>query len=180
MAFNIQEFRSTMVGDGARPNLFEVSMPFPAFGNVETAATKLTFLCKSAQLPGSSVGVIPVQYFGRELKFAGNRVFQDWTISIINDENFVVRNAFEKWMEGLNSHQLNVRNPAALSSAGYTVDGNVTQFGKGGEVLKKYKFIGAFPYDLSPIDLDWGANDTIEEFSVTLAYQWWGSEEIGI
>ena len=73
MAFNVNEFRSQMVGDGARPNLFEVSMPFPAFSGPGNAQTKLTFMCKTAQLPGATLGVVPVQYFGRELKFVGNR-----------------------------------------------------------------------------------------------------------
>jgi len=180
MAFNVQQFRSEMVGDGARPNLFEMTLQFPSFSSTDTASTKLSFMCKSSQLPGSTVGVVPVNYFGRELKFAGNRTFQDWAITIINDEDFVVRNAFEKWMDALNSHQLNVRNPAALPSANYTVDAEVTQYGKTGNPVKKYKFIGVFPSDVSPIDVDWGANDQIEEFSVTLAYQWWESAEIGI
>ena len=177
MAFNVNEFRSQMVGDGARPNLFEVTMPFPAFALPGNAQTKLSFMCKTAQLPGSTVNTVPVQYFGRELKFAGNRTFQDWTISVINDEDFVIRNAFERWMNGMNSHATNVRSPAALTPNGYTVDAGVTQFGKGGNALKKYKFIGVFPTDLSPIDVDWGSNDTIEEFTVTLSYQWWESAE---
>jgi hypothetical protein len=177
MAFNVNEFRSQMVGDGARPNLFEVSMNFPNFSQPGNAQQKLTFMCKTAQLPGSTVNTVPVQYFGRELKFAGNRIFQDWTISVINDEDFVVRNAFERWMNGMNSHNLNVRNPAAASSAGYTTDATVTQYGKSGNQLKQYKFIGVFPTDLSPIDVDWGSNDTIEEFTVTLSYQWWESPQ---
>ena len=166
-----------MTGDGARPNLFEVTLPFPAFAVPGNAQTKLTFMCKTAQLPGSTVNAVPVQYFGRELKFAGNRTFADWTITVINDEDFVVRNAFERWLNGLNSHSLNVRNPAAQTPLGYTVDSEVRQYGKNGNILKKYKFIGVFPTDVSPIDVDWGANDTIEEFSVNLSYQWWESVE---
>ena len=180
MAFSVNEFRSQMTGDGARPNLFEVSMPFPAFAAPGNAQQKLTFMCKTAQLPGSTIGVVPVQYFGRELKFAGNRTFADWTITVINDEDFVVRNAFERWMNGINSHNLNVRTPIALAPAGYTVDSNVTQFGKNGDQLKKYKFVGVFPTDVTPIDVDWGSNDTIEEFSVTLTYQWWDAVETGV
>ena len=180
MAFNINEFRSQMQGDGARPNLFEVTMPFPAFSLPGNAQTKLSFMCKTAQLPGSTVNVVPVQYFGRELKFAGNRTFADWTISVINDEDFVVRNAFERWMNGLNSHNLNIRNPAAQAPLGYTVDSEVRQYGKGGNTLKKYKFIGVFPTDITPIDVDWAANDTIEEFAVTLSFQWWASVESGV
>ena len=177
MAFNVNEFRSQMVGDGARPNLFEVSMPFPTFALPGNAQQKMSFMCKTAQLPGSTVNTVPVQYFGRELKFAGNRTFQDWTISVINDEDFIIRNAFERWMNGMNSHSTNVRTPAASTPNGYTVDAGVTQFGKNGNSLKKYKFIGVFPTDLSPIDVDWGSNDTIEEFTVTLSYQWWESAE---
>jgi hypothetical protein len=169
-----------MVGDGARPNLFEVSMPFPGFSSPGNAQSKLTFMCKTAQLPGSTINSVPVNYFGRELKFSGNRTFTDWTITIINDEDFVIRNAFERWMAGINSHNLNVRNPAALAPLGYSVDGDVTQFGKNGNTLKKYKFIGLFPTDLTPIDVDWGSNDTIEEFTVTLAFQWWEALEYGV
>ncbi len=132
-------------------------------------------MCKTAQLPGSTINSVPVQYFGRELKFAGNRTFQDWSVTIINDEDFVIRNAFERWMNGMNSHETNVRNPAASTASSYTVDGEVRQYGKGGGVLKKYKFVGLFPTDLSTIDVDWGSNDTIEEFTVNLSYQWWES-----
>ena len=180
MAFSVNEFRSQMTGDGARPNLFEVSMPFPSFASPANAQTKLTFMCKTAQLPGSTVGVVPVNYFGRELKFVGNRTFADWTISVINDEDFIVRNAFERWMNGINSHNFNVRNPLALAPLGYSVDSEVTQFGKQGNTLKKYRFIGVFPTDITPIDVDWGSNDTIEEFSVTLTYQWWDAVDTGV
>jgi hypothetical protein len=180
MAFSVNEFRSQMTGDGARPNLFEVSMPFPAFASPANAQTKLTFMCKTAQLPGSTVGVVPVNYFGRELKFVGNRTFADWTISVINDEDFIVRNAFERWMNGINSHNFNVRNPLALAPLGYSVDSEVTQFGKQGNTLKKYRFVGVFPTDVTPIDVDWGSNDTIEEFSVTLSYQWWDAIDTGV
>jgi len=180
MAFSVNEFRSQMTGDGARPNLFEVSMPFPGFASPANAQTKLTFMCKTAQLPGSTVGVVPVNYFGRELKFVGNRTFADWTISVINDEDFIVRNAFERWMNGINSHNFNVRNPLALAPLGYSVDAEVSQFGKKGDTLKKYRFIGVYPTDITPIDVDWGSNDTIEEFSVTLTYQWWDAVDTGV
>ena len=180
MSFNVNEFRAQLRGDGARPNLFEVSLPFPAFALPGVAQTKMTFMCKTAQLPGSTVGSVPVQYFGRELKFAGNRMFSDWTVNIINDEDFVIRNAFERWMAGINSHNLNVRNPAAMTPLGYTVDGQVKQFGKAGDVIKAYKFVGLFPVDLSAIDVDWSSNDSIEEFTVTFSYQFWESLSDGV
>jgi hypothetical protein len=182
MAFNVNEFRSQMIGDGARPNLFEVSMPFPGFSSPANAQTKLTFMCKTAQLPGATLGVVPVQYFGRELKFVGNRQFADWTITIINDEDFVVRNAFERWMNGINSHSILMFVIQLLFQPLEVILLMVMsrQFGKKGNELKKYKFIGLFPTDLTPIDVDWGSNDTIEEFSVTMSYQWWESVEYGV
>jgi hypothetical protein len=149
---------------------------FPTIAANGTAAgQQTTFMAKSAQLPGSTVGTVPVFYFGRELKFAGNRTFTDWTLQIINDENFAIRNALESWMNSINSHAGNVRDSAATSPSSYTVDAIVTQYGKTGNVLKEYKFVGLFPLDIAPIDLDWGSNDVIEEYSATFAFQYWES-----
>lgn len=174
-SFNVQEFRAQMTGDGARPNLFNCELPF--LGNLlGTAAIKYNFMARTAQLPGSTVNQVPVNYFGRELKFAGNRTFTEWTVTIINDENFVIRNAFELWMSKLNSHVSNLRASGYRNPANYQQDGIVRQFGKKGDVIKKYNFIGMFPIDITPIELDWGANDTIEEYAVTFAYQWWESD----
>lgn len=171
MAFNVTEFRSNMIGDGARANLFEIAMT-PKFAG-SNVAEKLKFTAKAAQLPGSTLGTTPVFYFGREIKMAGNRTFADWTITVINDEDFVVRNSLERWMNAINSHAGNVRN--ILPTNDYFTDAEVIQYTKTGQEAKKYRFVGMFPVDVSPIDLDWGTNDSIEEFSVTFAYQWWES-----
>lgn len=194
MAFDITQFRSQMVGDGARPNLFEVELSFPFYvQNVVGGplAQKLTFMARATQLPGSIVNQVPVMYFGRELKFAGNRTFPEWTITVINDEDFTVRKAFETWMDGINSHRSNVRTSVFQNAGvggnttgnGYQAEAKVKQYGKVGDpgsgvgrIKKQYKFIGVFPIDVSPIELDWGSNDNIEEFSVTFAYQWWESD----
>ena len=174
MAFNVAEFRSNMVGDGARPNLFSVTLVFPTIvANGSLAGQKMTFMAKAAQLPGSSVGTVPIYYFGREMKFAGNRTFPDWSLQIINDEDFVIRNSMENWMNSLNSHQGNLRNAAANNPTSYTTEATVNQYSKTGNIIKSYKFVGMFPVDITPIDLDWGSNDTIEEYSVTFAYQYW-------
>ena len=177
MPFNIQQFRGQMTGDGARPNLFECTITFPLAPGVisspQGAQNKYTFFARAAQLPGSTVNQIPVNYFGRELKFAGNRVFTEWTVTVMNDEDFVIRNAFEQWMNGLNTHRTNLRDAGMVTNAEYQQDGYVKHYGKAGDVLKAYKFIGMFPIDISPIELDWAANDTIEEYAVTFAYQWW-------
>ena len=177
MAFNVAQFRSELVGDGARPNLFQVNLTFPAIATGGAVASKkVTFMARASQLPGSSVGTVPVYYFGRELKFAGNRSFPDWTLQIINDEDFAIRNSMESWLNAINSHTGNIRNSSAVSNLGYTVDATVSQYGKSGTELKKYKFVGMFPIDVAPIDLDWSSNDTIEEYSVSFAYQYWESD----
>jgi hypothetical protein len=174
MPFNVADFRSQFVADGARPNLFQVEMQFPPiFGAAGDSARKLTFMCKTAALPGSTIGTVELQYFGRQVKLAGNRTFADWTVTILNDEDFAVRKAFERWMGGINTHSTNLRLSGATGSTGYTTDPIVTQYGKSGNVIKSYKLIGAFPTDLAQIDLDWGSNDTVEEYTVTLSYQYW-------
>lgn len=184
MPFSPNQFRSELVFDGARPNLFEVSLQFPTFtnqGNATLASKKLTFMANAAQLPGVTIGQIPLQYFGREVKIAGNRSFADWTLTIINDEDFLVRNAFERWMAGINSHTANLRAGNATNTFQYAVDMSVKQFSKqGGNPIKVYKFVGAWPTDVSPIDLAWGANDTVEEFTVTMAYQFFTDVANGI
>ena len=179
MAFAIEEFRSKMAYDGARPNLFKITLQFP---NLLAAASRpsqdVSFMAHAASLPGSTVGVARQNYFGREVKFPGNRVFQDWNITIINDESFNVRDSFEAWSNLINSHKANVRNRSAVrASGGYAVDAYVTQYGKDGDSkgIKEYKFIGLFPTQIDPIQLDWGNNDRIEEFGVTFAYQYWES-----
>ena len=175
MAFSVNDFRSQLIGDGARPNLFEVQLQFPSYVDLgNAAARKSTFLVKSAQLPGSTMGLVPMFYFGRESKLAGNRTFQDWTVQIINDEDFLIRNALEQWHAGLNDNTLNIRDPSAdVVDGGYGADAIVRQYSKSGDIIKEYNMIGMWPIDISPIEVDWGANDTIEEFTATFALQYW-------
>ena len=149
---------------------------FPTFAlNGSAAGAKTTFMAKAAQLPGSTINQVPVYYFGREMKFAGNRAFTDWTLTIINDEDFLIRNAMESWMNGISSHVTNTRNSAATNISSYSVDAVVNQYSKTGNIIKSYKFVGLFPVDLSPIDLGWDNNDSIEEYSTTFAFQYWTS-----
>lgn len=174
MTFNINEFRSHLTFDGARPNYFEVYLTFP--GNVldaGTAATKTTFMGKASHLPGSNIGTVPLYYFGREVKVPGNRTFADWTITVIQDEDFVIRNAFENWMNLINAHGGNIRDPSMVNSLGYSVNASVVQYGKVGDIIAQYDFVGLYPNDLAPIDLDWQSNDTIMEWTATLSYQYW-------
>ena len=163
---NIADFKSQLIGGGARSNQFRVYLHFPSY--VSTGAlegARAQFLCKTAQLPGSTIGTVTQNYFGREVKFAGNRTFADWTITIINDENFVIRNAFERWLSLINSHAGNLRLTAPSPDA-YTSRATVKQFGKSSPVaIKTYDFVGMFPTDLSTIDLNWGDTDSMEEFT---------------
>lgn len=185
MSFNVDSFRTAMQFDGARPNLFEVVLQFPAYVQLGSAATSQSrFFVKTAQLPGSTIGAVTVPYFGREVKVGGNRTFQDWSVTVINDEDFTIRNAFERWHRGINGNQSNLREPGAVSTSpltpgtSYSVDAEVYQYSKaGGKPIKKYRFVGMFPNDLAAIDLDWSSNDTIEEFGVTLSYQYWLSDD---
>jgi len=192
MSFNISRFRTNMINDGARPNLFEVELTLPGQGPSaggtaagsstipELAGTGATstarFLIKAAQLPGSTVGTVTVPYFGREVKFAGNRTFPDWTVTVINDEDFKLRNTFERWLNYINGHDRNLRGTGGVPTLNYFSDLSVRQYSKGGDIIKGYKFIQAFPVDVSPIDVNWGDNDAIEEFTVTFAYQYWLSD----
>jgi len=172
MPFNINEFRSKMPGDGARPNLFEVRMVVPFFGVEE-----FTFKCKSAQIPGETIGVVTVPYFGREVKFAGNRTFADWSVTVINDENFTIRKGFERWMERINGHVDNKRDPAYRTPESYVGQATVLQYRKDGisPFALQYNFKDIFCTDISAIDLDWGSNDAIEEFTVNFSYSYWTS-----
>ncbi len=174
MPFDVGQFRAALINDGARPNLFDVTLAFPPYVSLGGAASPLvTFMGKSAQMPGATMGMAPLFYFGREVKLAGNRTWQDWTVQVINDENFIIRNALEQWINGLNDPQLNVRDPAATNvDNGYGTDATVNHYGKTGNIIKQYNLISMFPIDVSPIELDWSQNDAIEEFTCTFTYQY--------
>lgn len=177
MAFTVDEFRSQLTGDGARPNLFQVQLSLPPFVGGADAAQRMSFMCNTAQLPGSTLGTVQSYYFGREVKLAGNRTYPQWMVQVINDEDFTVRNAMERWHFAINGPVGNLRDFNAPSINEYGVDATVLQFGKNGDVIKQYFFVGLFPIDVSPIDLNWGSNDSIEEFQLTFDYQYWTSDD---
>ena len=170
MALNINEIRSQLVLGGARPALFQVifNNPVNAAGDV-----KVPFMCKAAQIPASTVGTIEVPYFGRKIKIAGDRTFAEWTVTIVNDEDFLIRNSMEEWMQSINSHLGNIRKFGAASPSLYKESADVTQYSKTGVPIREYKFNGIFPTEVSTIDLDWNSTDAIEEFTVTFQYDYW-------
>jgi hypothetical protein len=170
MAFNVNELKSQLTFGGARNSLFQVTIQNPANS---VADIKMPFLARAAQLPASQLGRIEVPYFGRRLKLAGDREFADWTVTIINDEDFLIRNALEEWSNKINTLQGNLRSFGSSSALLYKSQAQVTQFSKTGVPVRTYQFSGIFPVDISAIDVDWSAIDQIEEFQVTFAYDWW-------
>ena len=170
MAFNVNEIRSQLTLGGARASLFQVTFTNPANS---VADIKVPFLVRSSQIPESSLGVIEVPYFGRKVKLAGDRTFGDWSVTVINDEDFLIRNAMEEWSNKINSLQTNLRSFGSAAPLLYKSTAEVTQFSKTGVPIRSYKFNGIFPTTVAAIDLNWGDTDTIEEFQVTFQYDWW-------
>ena len=185
----LTQFKNRLAGGGARPNLFEVSIPsFPsALGRRvwrnggRREANNFKFLAKAAQLPASTIAEVPVPFRGRILKVAGDRTFDVWTVTVINDEDFQLRTAFEQWMNVMSklNDATGVTNPSS-----YMTDAYVQQLGRGGRAeakknrtggksseLRNYKFFDIFPTEVSAIDLSYDSTDTIEEFTVTFQVQ---------
>lgn len=179
-SFDPSAFRAQLQGDGARPNLFEIIMPFPAVISPGNASQKITFMGRASHLPGQTIGITPVYYMGRETKLAGNRTVADWSFTVINDTDFTIRNAFERWMAGINGLKSNSRNVNFSNLSGYSVNPIVRQFNSVKEVIKEYNLLGCWPNDISPIDLDWSANDSLEEFTVSLVVQDFDSVADGV
>ena len=185
MAFTVSEFKSNLKQGGARPSLFSVHLNYPT---TLRPSAKSEFLIKNATIPTSTIGTYDVHFHGKALKVAGDRTFDTWDTTIINDEDFGIRNALEQWMNGIASQGLNIRNDGLSdelstthystgireegTQARYKTDIEVTQFGKSGKAVRKYTFKGAFPTSLSSINLDWSASD-IEEYTCTWAYDYW-------
>ena len=167
----ISDFKSRLSGGGARPNLFEVELAFPnAVGIENDVLQKSRFLVKAAALPASTIAPIDVPFRGRILKIAGDRTFETWTITVLNDTDFSIRSAFEKWMNIINkmSDATGLVDPEA-----YQKDATVKQLDRDGSVLRSYKFWDIFPTNISTIDLSYETTDTLEEFTVELQVQWW-------
>jgi hypothetical protein len=168
----VDDFKSKLIGGGARPNLFVATVNYPSYAGGDTELT--SFLCKAAQLPGSQIAQLDVPFRGRQLKIAGDRTFENWTITILNDTTMEIRNAFEAWMNGINQH---VNNEGLLNPNDYMADMAIEQLDRANNVTKKYDIRGAYPVNVSAIDVSYDTNDTIEEFTVELAYQYWESAQ---
>ena len=162
----ITDFKSKLIGGGARPNLFEVELAFPEEIAIDNdVKEKARFLVKAAALPASNITPIDVNFRGRILKIAGDRSFDTWTITVINDTDFAIRYAFEKWMNSINrlSDATGTNNPAD-----YQEDAYVHQLDRDGSTLRTYRFYDVFPTQISQVDLSYETVDTIQEFTVEL------------
>ena len=181
---NITNFRDRLVGGGARPNLFEVNIELPD-GVVGQADYRddVRFMVKAAEIPAANIGNIPVPFRGRVLPVAGDRTFDPWTVTVINDSKFNIRDAMEQWSNKINDLQFDVGD---ISPASYQTKAEVFQLSRGGKssgasstggetinVLRTYNFEGIYPSVVSSIPLDYGATDSIEEFQVTFNYLFW-------
>lgn len=184
--FNVSNFIGAMKKDGARPNLFLVELP----GTNTSQQVKnkpnenIIFKAHATQIPGVSVGMVGAYYFGRLIKFPGTQSFQNWTATIIMDEDdYETTNArgyFEEWLEQLNKKEENTREASFSApslnegtAGSYMRNGKITHYGKEGSPLMSYELKGCFPTGMSPIELSWGANEAISQFSVEFAVQYW-------
>jgi hypothetical protein len=186
----LSQFKTKLSGGGARPNLFEVTMPsLPGINlnvqgdSVGFDAEKFTFLCKAAALPASNIAPIDIPFRGRILKVAGDRTFDTWTITVINDEDFMYRRVFEAWMQNVGQYS---DHSGLTEPASYMTNATVRQLGRavvaqesgqgtGGNanILAQYEFVDIFPTNISQIDLSYETSDTIEEFTVEFQVQFW-------
>jgi len=175
----ISQFKSALIGGGARPNLFEVELTTLPAG-IDWDANSFRYMCKAAQLPAQNVANIDVPFRGRIFKVAGDRTIDPWTVTIINDEDFRLRSAFENWTQQIADLSTNL---GATDPSAYMTNAKVFQLGRGSSksskdstgdsnvVLKEYEFVDIFPTSVSAIDLSYDTGDTIEEFTVEFQVQ---------
>lgn len=168
-AFNVERFKSALTNGGVRPNQFAVQISFPTYvTGAALAVARSPFLVNIAELPGQVVNPAVVLYRGREVKFAGDRIYAPWTTTILNDSQMSLRNGIEQWMTGMEDLQTKT---GRLNSSEYQRNIDVFQLDRNGNVLKSYTLLDAFPVDLSPVALDFNANDQISTFTCTWQYQ---------
>jgi len=166
----ITDFKSKLTGGGARSNLFEVVLSFPDIAPADTnVLDKSRFLVKGANLPASNVAALDVPFRGRTLKVAGDRTFESWTVSILNDTDFAIRSAFENWMNKINRVS---DNTGTIDPTSYTADAFVYQLDRDGSTLRAYHFYDIFPTSIGAITLDYNTPN-IQEFTVEFQILWW-------
>lgn len=177
MAFNINDFKSRgLTKGGVRPSLFQVELN-PNIGEDSATMEKFVFTCRASEVPAATVDQIEVPYFGRKIKLAGDRTFDNWSVTVMNDEDYLVRNMFEDWSNQINQLAGNIKLLPANSYK--ATDAIVTQFSKDGSKIRAYQFVGIFPISVAAMGLDWDSTNTIQTFDVTFAYDYWLPIQVG-
>lgn len=169
----VSQFLANFKGGGTRANRYKVNLTFPSVIEAGGAAKKLSFTCKAASIPASIMGVAEAPYMGRNIKFAGDVEFENWTITVLNDTDFIVRDAFTKWVDRILGHESNIAISGWESPTNYMASGEVLQYGREDQILKTYKVEGMFPVRVSEIELGYEQNNAIQEFTVEMALNWW-------
>jgi len=169
---NISDFKAKLAGGGARNNQFKVTMPFPGYSQVGGEIEDLAFLCTATSIPAMNVAEVPVNFRGRPIYIAGDRSFDTWPITVLNDTDFKLRNAFERWQNGINNMS---DNEGLTNPADYQVDAFIDHLDRNGNTIKSYTLRGLFPITLSDIGLSYAPTTDIETFGVTFRYQFFES-----
>lgn len=179
MAFSVTDFIQK-AQNGARPTLFAAQIFWPATLPDLPAASRAPFLIKATQVPEMTLGQIEVPFMGRKIKVAGDRTFSDWSTTVINDESYIVRNGIERWNNAINGLQSNAPSPVFAAPLDYRASANIIQFNRSGVPIRRYTIENLWPMTVGSIDLSWESTDTIEEFEVTWAFDYFTStSEIG-
>ena len=165
---NISDFKAKLAGGGARANQFKVTMPFPGYASVGGEIEELAFLCRATSIPSMEIASIPVPFRGRSIKIAGDRTIPDWSVTVYNDTNFKLRDAFERWQNGINNMS---DNEGLTNPVDYQVDAFLDHLDRNGNTIKSYTLRGVYPTNIAGIPLDYEEQGAIEQFEVTLEYQ---------
>ena len=165
---NINDFKAKLAGGGARANQFKVTMPFPGYASVGGEIEDLAFLCRATSIPSMEIANINVPFRGRAIKIAGDRTIPSWSVTVYNDTNFKLRNAFERWQNGINNMS---DNEGLTNPVDYQVDAFLDHLDRNGNTIKSYTLRGVYPTGIAGIPLDYEEAGTIEQFEVTLEYQ---------
>ena len=165
---NISDFKAKLAGGGARSNQFKVTMPFPGYASVGGEIEDLAFLCRATSIPSMEIANINVPFRGRAIKIAGDRTIPSWSVTVYNDTNFRLRNAFERWQNGINNMS---DNEGLTNPVDYQVDAFLDHLDRNGNTIKSYTLRGVYPTAIAAIDLDYEEQGAIEQFAVTLEYQ---------
>ena len=165
---NITDFKAKLAGGGVRANQYKVTMPFPGYAQVGGETEELAFLCSATTVPAFSVGEVPINFRGRPIYVAGDRSFDTWSITVLNDTNMKLRNAFERWQNGINNMS---DNEGLTNPADYQTDAFVDQLDRNGNNIKSYTLRGCFPTSIGVIDLSYEPTTTVQTFGVILRFQ---------